>query len=252
MKSKGRLHSDLFLISHMLVLREHLTLFQVDLSTEETSLDFTSVMGAAKGIVAHKGSIFSLSSRNALLNFFLSSAPEVRTNTVDCRKEVDVQLRGICLRLVDQIVGKIVGPLPGFLDKADVVLSMEKPNSPVKLRNQAFASPQELKDIVAVVYKNIKTDLPNILTQLLLYLISVDTQYVLYKPVKNNIRSYLERLNRIVSESYTEEDQAIIGLPSIEQWNMMLNMPPPRPVFAAQISRSTTASLSGVSEVQHV
>ncbi|XP_055347317.1 conserved oligomeric Golgi complex subunit 3-like [Paramacrobiotus metropolitanus] len=247
-KAKGRLHCDLFLISHILVLREHLTLFQMDLSTEEDSLDFSRVMGAAKGIVQRKSSIFSLSSRNALLDFFLSSAPDIRTSVIDCRKEVDVQLRNICLRLVDYVTQKVLGPLPEFLDKADVVLSMEKPSSSVKLRNQSFSTATEVKEIVALVYRNVKVELPAMLDQFLLYLISVDTQYVLYKPVRTNIWRNLERMHKLLMEAYNEDDLAMIGWPTLEQWNVMLNIPPPKSAFSRQNSRAE----STVSSVQHV
>lgn len=249
LKLKGQTHADLFLVSHLLVLREHLTLFQVDLSTEETSLDFSRVVGAAKGIVSRKGSIFSLNSRNALLDFFLSSSPEIRTNTVDSRKAVDVELRNVCLRLVNHLVHKMLGPLPEFLDKADVVMSMEKPNSSVRLRNQAFATPQEVKDIVAVVYKNIKTDLPAALVQFLLYLISVDSQYVLYKPVKTNIWKNLEQMNRLLMEGYSEEDRALIAWPSMEVWNVMLNIPPQLSVISSPKAASNGVSNSDVHHV---
>ncbi|OQV12824.1 Conserved oligomeric Golgi complex subunit 3 [Hypsibius exemplaris] len=247
LKLKGQLHADLFLISHVLVLREHLTLYQMDLSTEETSLDFSRVVGAAKGIVSRSATMLSLTSRNALLDFFLSSSPDVKVSTVDCRKEVDARLRGVCLRLVDHVCGKILGPLPEFVDKAEIVLSMEKPSSPIRLNNQAFATPQEVKELVAVVYRAVKNDLPATLTQFLLYLISMDTQYVLYKPVRANISRCLERMNKVILDGYPEEeDRAVIGWPSLEQWNAMLNVTP-QPVIATQAK-----SAAGKSDVQHV
>lgn len=252
-KTKGPIHSDLFLISHVLVLREHLTLYQMDMSTEETSLDFSKVYDAARTMVSRTSAIFTLSSRNALLDFFLNSAPDVKTSTVDCRKEVDSRLRTVCLRLVDFLSAKILGPLPTFLEKAEVILSMQKPDSPIKLSNQSFASPNDVKDLVALVYRNVKTELPVILTQFLLYLISLDTLSVLYKPIRMKIWRCLERTSKVIQDGYEEDDRAIIAFPLLEQWNILLNVTPSKPVFKSPfVASKPSSSIPSVSEVQHV
>lgn len=54
----------------------------------------------------------------------------------------------------------------------------------VTLRQQPFATPEKLHDVVSETYKNIKSRLPTIHKSMQLYLANKDTETILFKPIK--------------------------------------------------------------------
>ncbi len=93
---KTAMDGRLFQIKHLLILREQIAPFHVDLSVRETSLDFSRLRTAAASLFAKRRDILSLGSNNALLEFLLEGSPEVREYFRDSRKEVDRQLKVVC------------------------------------------------------------------------------------------------------------------------------------------------------------
>lgn len=54
----------------------------------------------------------------------------------------------------------------------------------VDIRQQPFAAPEKVQEIVAVTYKNLKQKKPVIQRSMSLYLANKDTEYILFKPLK--------------------------------------------------------------------
>ena len=65
------INGHLFLIKHLLILREQIAPFDVDFSVKEMSLDFSKMRTAAYGLWSHSNRLFALSSSNAILEFLL-------------------------------------------------------------------------------------------------------------------------------------------------------------------------------------
>lgn len=61
----------MFLIKHLLILREQIAPFDVDFTVRELSLDFSNMKTAAYGLLSKSARLFSLNSNNALLEFLL-------------------------------------------------------------------------------------------------------------------------------------------------------------------------------------
>ena len=101
MATKSSLDAHLFHIKHLLILREQIAPFQVDFAVKEMSLDFSPVRNAgksrahsslitfvtfcntfeydlARGLLKKRNRLFSLSTSNALLEFLLEGAPQLR------------------------------------------------------------------------------------------------------------------------------------------------------------------------------
>ena len=65
------INGHLFLIKHLLILREQIAPFDVDFAVKEMSLDFSKMRTAAYGLWSHSNRLFALSSSNAILEFLL-------------------------------------------------------------------------------------------------------------------------------------------------------------------------------------
>ncbi|CAG0894022.1 unnamed protein product [Cyprideis torosa] len=73
-----RIDGHLFLIKHLLILREQIAPFQVEFAVKETSLDFGKVKDAALELFHKRRMLFSFNSNNALLEFLLDGTPQVK------------------------------------------------------------------------------------------------------------------------------------------------------------------------------
>ncbi|KAK2566497.1 Conserved oligomeric Golgi complex subunit 3 [Acropora cervicornis] len=149
------INGHLFLIKHLLILREQIAPFDVDFAVKEMSLDFSKMKTAAYGLWSHSNRLFALSSSNAILEFLLDGAPQLTENYLDSKKDVDVELRIVCEQFIQSVSESLIAPLSAFLAKAKV-------------------------------------------------------------------QDYYKQMNDLVTETYSEEDQQIIGCPSIQQVSLLL------------------------------
>ncbi|XP_048763824.1 conserved oligomeric Golgi complex subunit 3-like isoform X2 [Ostrea edulis] len=224
-KRKTLMDGQLFLIKHLLILREQIAPFQTDFSIRETSLDFSKLKDAAKGLIQNSSKMFTFNSNNSLLQFILEGTPHVMEHFVDSKKDVDVELKVTCEEFIHHMSDNFTEPLKTFLSRACVVINMKQEEGirSVSLRQQPFATPEKLHDVVSETYKNIKSRLPTIHKSMQLYLANRDTETILFKPIKVNIQQAFQQLSQILTEDYTEEDIQIVANPSPEQINLLIS-----------------------------
>ncbi|XP_076096896.1 conserved oligomeric Golgi complex subunit 3-like isoform X2 [Mytilus galloprovincialis] len=232
-KRKTKTDGQLFLVKHLLILREQIAPFHADFTIRETSLDFSkfkdpslhSILDAAYGLMHSKSKLFQFNSNNAVLQFILEGTPQVTEYFVDSKRDVDQELKKTCEEYIHYVTELFISPLQMFLSRANVVISMKSEENikSVSLSSQPFATPEKIHDIVAETYKNMKTQLVSVHRSMALYLANRDTEIILFKPVKVNIQNSFQQLYKILDEYYTEEDQQIVATPSIEQINLLLS-----------------------------
>ncbi|XP_050396533.1 conserved oligomeric Golgi complex subunit 3 isoform X1 [Patella vulgata] len=239
-KRKVALDGQLFLVKHLLILREQIAPFHADFSIRETHLDFTkfkemtftehglgfrSIRDAAYALLQKKSQLFALNSTNALLHFILEGTPQVTEFFVDSKHDVDQQLKKTCEDFIHHVSDSLTGPLKAFLSRASVVINMKKEEATasVTLRQQPFATPEKVHDVVAETYKMVKTKTPGVLRSMALYLANKDTESILFKPIKVNVQQCFQQLEQILQDEYNEEDRQIVACPSSEQVNLLLS-----------------------------
>ncbi|XP_038049939.1 conserved oligomeric Golgi complex subunit 3-like isoform X2 [Patiria miniata] len=224
-KRQTELDGMLFLVKHLLILREQIAPFQVEFSIKETALDFSTMKVAAYSLLSKRSRIFALGSNNAFLEFLFEGAPNVTEHFLDSKKDVDTHLKKTCERFIKHVTDTLISELNSFLTKATVILDMHKESeaAQVSLRKQPFATAEKVHEVVSATYRQVKSRLPAVFRKMSLYLANKDTEYILFRPVKGNVQQAYQQLEVLVKENYPEEDQQIIGCPTMEQVNLLLS-----------------------------
>ena len=80
---------------------------------KETVLDFSRTKEKARELFSHKKrtKIFNLDRTNALLEFLLEGAPELREMTLNSKKDVDLVLKTSCEELILHLTSMLTHPL---------------------------------------------------------------------------------------------------------------------------------------------
>jgi len=117
---QAELHATLFLIRHLLLLREQLLPFDIRLQSVEKRLDFSSTGTALRGMVAALASrsTYSFSQSNALLAAARSGLPSLLESRVDARRDLDGVLKDGCAQLKGTALQIVLAPVENYLAKA--------------------------------------------------------------------------------------------------------------------------------------
>ncbi|XP_017047612.1 conserved oligomeric Golgi complex subunit 3 [Drosophila ficusphila] len=231
--SKTPIDGELFEIKHLLILREQIAPFRVDFTVKETSLDFSKVKTAAFGLLQKRKQLFSMGSNNALLEFLLEGTPQIKEHLLDSRKEVDRQLKSVCEKYIKDAVHMLVGPLVTFLEKAQSLLSQSTPatqqlpesaKASYALRQSPWASPQQISSIIQETQRLIKAKLAVLQRSMQLYLSNRDTEFIIFRPIRNNIiQSFVKLEQLLTTNGYSTDDMIITSCPSAEQVSILLS-----------------------------
>lgn len=247
---KTIIDGELFEIKHLLILREQIAPFRVDFTVKETSLDFSKVKTAAFGLLQKRKQMFAIGSNNAILEFLLDGAPSVREHLHDSRKDVDRQLKTVCEQFIRDATALLVAPLIAFLERA-AQLAKSVPvgsGSALQLRQQQWASPQHVSEVCQSSQRLVKTELTGLQRSLQLYLSNRDTEFILFRPIRNNIIGAFVRLEQLLTTSaYGVDDLVIAGCPSADQISVLLSAS-----VLTEASGSDSVSLAGVSQYSRV
>ncbi|KAF6213924.1 hypothetical protein GE061_011651 [Apolygus lucorum] len=210
--NKSPLDGEMFQIKHLLILREQIAPFQVDFTVKEMALDFSKMKTAAAQLINRRTRLFSLSSNNSLLEFLLEGSPEVREQWLDSRKDVDRALKASCEAFIKHSTEHLMPFFLPFLEQAENWKSQES------MKTQPWATPSAVTALVQNALKSIKAKLPGLQGTMQLYLANRDTEFILYRPIRNNVVGCFTRLHQVlVSSGYTSEEQTQIGCPTAEQ-----------------------------------
>ncbi|XP_056411388.1 conserved oligomeric Golgi complex subunit 3 isoform X1 [Hyla sarda] len=220
MKSKTQVDGQLFLIKHLLIMREQIAPFHTEFTIKEISLDLKKTRDAAFKILHPKTvtRFFRLNSNNAILEFLLQGTPEIKEHYIDSKKDVDRHLKAACEQFIQQQSKIFVEPLEDFMSKVTALKTMANQGGPkYSLSQQPWAQPVKINDLVSSTYKTIKTKLPVTLRSMSLYLANKDTEFILFKPVRSNIQQVFQKIHMLLKEEFSSEDLQIIACPSMEQ-----------------------------------
>lgn len=246
--NKTPIDGELFEIKHLLIIREQIAPFRVDFTVRETSLDFSKTKTAAFGLLQKRKQLFSMDSNNSLLEFLFDGAPQVKEHVHDSRKDVDRHLKQICETFIKDATHLLIGPIVTFIERAQTLLKNDSsnvtaatPQQPQKinyvLRQSPWASPQQISGFIQESQRLIKGKLAGLQRAMQLYLSNKDTEFILFRPIRNNIISAFVRLEQLLSANgYTKEDLIIASCPSPDQISILLS--------SASLASESSASMN--------
>lgn len=218
--TKGRNTSRdlLFLIKHLLILREQISPFETELRVMETQLNFTHMADIVPAL---------LSQRYSLVRALQNSIPTVVEKSDGARELMEEQLKRACENFISTQTNLLVQPVFSLLSDdfavrtkseevhpraAATVATLQKSGEPTPTASPSPRSKpdSELAEKTRTVIDNLSASLVGKVEKLkktmTLYLENPTTERVLLKPVLDNVRGVMQRLKKACKQTGVEVD----------------------------------------------
>jgi len=197
-KRSGEIHADLFLVKHLLILREQLSPFDVDLRSVERQLDFSDAGRAVSRFLANRNRrLFSMSTENALFTL-LREGVSVNEESVDSKRDLEEALRNACNKFIDHICNLLAGEMFKVVAKL-------KDLKPESLTEASFFEANTVKHMLTKILEGVEPKVMDVLDKMSIYLENSTTQSILLKPVSKKISKGLEEIKKNVNEMTGEK-----------------------------------------------
>ncbi|CAH0474032.1 unnamed protein product [Peronospora belbahrii] len=201
----GDLHGSLFLVKHLLTLREQITPFEIQFAQTSKALDFSSSADAMNELLADTSTLFRFSGPNGIVGLFVSGIPHIQETTADVKKKLEQELKKSCTSFIETVLQQLAGPLLALIKQIAHVQQTQKATA-LDFRQCAFTSPFEVSNILSGVSHQLREMLPEMLQTIRLYLHNSSTETILFKPVQRNLLAAVESLNTLMEQIYTYEE----------------------------------------------
>lgn len=215
-KESAEDHAQLFLIWQLLMTREQISPFDVEMSYTEHELDFVELRSLLGSVIRGQVSARSLASR-----------PTIRERVVDSKRDLDHGVRGACEAFILKTTRLLLDPLLSFLAKCNALPATGRRDpdvgpgpSPTKSsafdslkRNQgSFAHPKRVKEMWVNVKMAIEKELLAIVERMKIYITKAASRGVLLRPIRANIAEAATELLSVLQLRYTLEEREEIGI----------------------------------------
>lgn len=220
---------QLFLIKHLLILREQIAPFDMEFSVTYKELDFSHLLEHLRRILRGQVSLFDWSRSTSLARTF---SPRILESQIDAKKDLEKSLKATCEEFIMAITKLVVDPMLSFVTKVTAVKSAlssanqgQKSDSVLAkpLKSQAFASPDKVAEVVQKVRDAIEQELPKVMAKMKLYLQNPSTRMILFKPIKTNIVEAHVQLQKLLNSEYSAEEIQSMGILSIQNLQSQLD-----------------------------
>ncbi|XP_021756744.1 conserved oligomeric Golgi complex subunit 3-like isoform X2 [Chenopodium quinoa] len=220
---------QLFLIKHLLILREQIAPFDIEFSVTHKELDFSHLLDHLRRLLGGQASLFDWSRSSSLARTF---SPRVLESQVDAKKDLEKILKATCEEFIMSVTKLIVDPLLSFVAKVTAVkatVSSGSQNQKLEtvrakpLKEQAFATPEKVSELLQKVNSTIQQELPSVIGKMKLYLLNPSTRTILFKPIKTNILEAHTQVQSLVKSEYSPEEIESINVVSIEDLQAQLD-----------------------------
>ncbi|KAJ3704870.1 hypothetical protein LUZ61_008575 [Rhynchospora tenuis] len=228
-KKSGQMDGQLFLIKHLLILREQIAPFDMEFSVTHKELDFSHLLEHLRRILRGQVSLFDWSRSTSLAR---TLSPRILESQIDAKKELEKSLKATCEEFIMAITKLVVDPMLSFVTKVTAVkAALSSANQGQKsdsvlakpLKSQAFASPDKVAEVVQKVRDAIEQELTQIMAKMKLYLQNPSTRLILFKPIKTNIIEAHVQLQKLLKSEYSAEEIQSIGILSIQDLQSQLD-----------------------------
>lgn len=220
---------QLFLIKHLLILREQIAPFDIEFSATHKELDFSHLLEHLRRLFRGQASLFDWSRSSSLARTF---SPRVLESQVDAKKELEKSLKATCEEFIMSVTKLIVDPLLSFVAKVTAVkvaISSGTPNQKFEavmtkpLKEQAFVTPEKVAELVQKVSAAIQQELPKVIEKMKLYLLNPSTRTILFKPIKTNILEAHTQVRSLLKSEYSTAEIERINMLSMSDLEAQLD-----------------------------
>lgn len=212
-------HAQLFLVWQLLMTREQISPFDVEMSYTEHELDFSDLRSLLGSVIRGRLSFRSL-----------AAPPAVRQKVVDSKRELDHRVRAACESFILKTTRLLLDPVLAFLAKCNALPASaraptnalkegEEPPTPppapfetLKHHTGSFADPERLRATWQTVLSAVDRELPKIVERMKIYIAKSASRAVLLRPVRANIAEAATELLSAVQTRYTLEERAKLGI----------------------------------------
>ena len=198
LQKSGVVHADLFLVKHLLILREQLSPFDIELRSVERQLDFSDAGKAVSRFLANRNRrLFSMSTENALVTL-LREGVSVQEANVDSKRDLEDALRSACNDFIEHTCQNVARDLLNF--GAQCKLAGESAVS------QPFMNGSVVKSMLEGAVASVDSQLAEVTSQMGLYLDNPATQSILLKPVSRKIFRAMEDAKKNIQKTADGEN----------------------------------------------
>jgi conserved oligomeric Golgi complex subunit 3 len=215
-------HAHLFLIWQLLMTREQISPFDVDMSYTEHELDFFELRSLLGSVIRGQLSVRSL-----------ATPPAVREKIINSRQELDHRVRAACEMFILTTTRALLDPVLAFLAKCNAMPTAglsyasrplnagEIPVTPpptttafdqLKATSGSFAHPARLAAMWADVERAVAVKLPEIVARMKIYITKPASRAVLLRPVRANVAEAATELLSVLQSRYSLEERAKAGV----------------------------------------
>ena len=191
-KRSGDLDGDLFLVKHLLILREQLSPFDLEWQTVERQLDFSDAGKAVARFWANRNRrVFSMStSENALVSL-LREGVSVQESRIDSKRDLEEALRSACNDFISHTTGDLIGEISDLVAKC-------RSSESQSITIQSYLGPASALPLLEKTVEGMAPVLEKLRKKMTLYLESSATQNILLKPVSRRVVRTTEEFKKLM------------------------------------------------------
>ncbi|KAG0310178.1 Golgi transport complex subunit 3, partial [Dissophora globulifera] len=198
-ESKDQVDGHLFLIKHLLILKEQIAQFEGNFVHTTKEVDFTKMTDAIITLFRDRSKMLNFGSWFGAVSQTIT--PTLVDSHLDARQEIDRDLKLICETFILEMGKSAVHSLTNFMDKvagfrirADVDASQREQDpsaysgvmkrAPMLLKDKPFARPEELARIMTDFKETVPPRIQWTVRKLSMYLKDPNTEMVLMRPIQ--------------------------------------------------------------------
>ncbi|CAG8514323.1 7608_t:CDS:10 [Paraglomus brasilianum] len=200
LEKQSRIDRQLFLIKHLLILKEHISSFETQFVHEEKGLDFSQMTDALNAIMRNK---YSILSPNTLFGLAQKGIPKVVENRTDSKQEVDQGLKHVCEEFIMESAKAAVEPLSSFLVKVSAFRlrnDLKPLHQQTRLKSQNFAQPVNIVEVYETFRQSVTSRLRFIVSKMSDYIDDLNTEQFLLSLMQNHIIDSYQEFYDIIQQ----------------------------------------------------